>query len=117
MSLTSFYSGNIKSVIHEIFKNYGGDYGRFNRVVPIVSSDKTDLIVFSVLLYVLKTEFKLTFKEITGLLNRGMDTLYKHHNDLNVICKLYDANPKLIDEMHDYITQRLLDYIGGEQYA
>ena len=43
--------------------------------------------------------------------------IVKHHNDLNVICKLYDANPKLVDEMHDYITQRLLDYIDGESYA
>ena len=61
--------------------------------------------------------YEFTF--IKDIENKKLDKCPNCGAEINInsagICEY--CNSKLVDEMHDYISQRILDYIGGEQYA
>ena len=88
-------------------------YDKFSHALPISNSSKIDLVIFEVIIYVLKTEFKLTYKELTKITMRAVDTIHRHNNELDTIAKIYDVPMKLINDILEYATMRIMDYIDG----
>lgn len=117
MSSIDSYSSGIKKLLHSIFKEFGGNYEKFIKVVPIALANKIDLVIFEILIYVLKTEFNITYKELMKITGRSMDTLTRHNNELYTIEKLYEVPNKLVTEIHDYITNTILQYIEDGCYV
>lgn len=116
MNLINSYP-RIKQILYAIFKEFGGDYGKLSNTTPIYMSDKINLVIFGILIYVLRTEFSLTYRELEKLTNRSTDTLSRHNNSPDAIIKLYDVPDTLVARIHDYIVRRILDYVESENDA
>ena len=44
---------------------------------------------------------------------RAVDTIHRHNNELDTIAKIYDVPMKLINDILEYATMRIMDYIDG----